>query len=317
RHSKSKTLSGGMIRKLCVGMALCGNSKVVMLDEPTAGMDPSARRALWILLKRQKEGRTILLSTHFMDEADLLGDRIAIMAAGQLQCCGSSFFLKKKFGAGYNLVMDKSPECRPAEVTALLRKYIPDIEVHSNVGSELIYLMEQSYSSKFEPMLKELENNSKGLGILGYGISLTTMEEVFMKNRKNSVSVGILGRTILLSTHFMDEADLLGDRIAIMAAGQLQCCGSSFFLKKKFGAGYNLVMDKSPECRPAEVTALLRKYIPDIEVHSNVGSELIYLMEQSYSSKFEPMLKELENNSKGLGILGYGISLTTMEEVFM
>ncbi|XP_023310224.1 ATP-binding cassette sub-family A member 3-like [Anoplophora glabripennis] len=181
RHSKSKTLSGGMIRKLCVGMALCGNSKVVMLDEPTAGMDPSARRALWILLKRQKEGRTILLSTHFMDEADLLGDRIAIMAAGQLQCCGSSFFLKKKFGAGYNLVMDKSPECRPAEVTALLRKYIPDIEVHSNVGSELIYLMEQSYSSKFEPMLKELENNSKGLGILGYGISLTTMEEVFMK----------------------------------------------------------------------------------------------------------------------------------------
>lgn len=74
------------------------------------------------------------------------------------------------------------------------------------------------------------------------------------------------GRTILLTTHFMDEADLLGDRIAIMAAGKLQCCGSSFFLKKKYGAGYQLIMDKSQSCVPSNITALLRKYIPGIEV---------------------------------------------------
>ncbi|KAI2474274.1 ATP binding cassette (ABC) transporter subfamily A member, partial [Diabrotica virgifera virgifera] len=54
RNSKASTLSGGMKRKLCVGVALCGNSKVVMLDEPTAGMDPAARRALWNLLETQK-----------------------------------------------------------------------------------------------------------------------------------------------------------------------------------------------------------------------------------------------------------------------
>ena len=72
--------------------------QVVMLDEPTSGMDPDARRSTWDLLQTHKGGRTILLTTHHMDEADLLGDRIAIMAKGELQCCGTSLFLKKKYG---------------------------------------------------------------------------------------------------------------------------------------------------------------------------------------------------------------------------
>ncbi|XP_063925793.1 phospholipid-transporting ATPase ABCA3-like isoform X3 [Zophobas morio] len=180
-NAKSSTLSGGMKRKLCVGMALCGNSKVVMLDEPTAGMDPSARRALWDLLQKQKQGRTMLLTTHFMDEADLLGDRIAIMAGGELQCCGSSFFLKKKYGAGYHLIMDKSPACQADKVTQVLQKHIPNIHIHGNVGSELTYLLAENQSSVFEEMLQDLEQQSDKLGIRSYGISLTTLEEVFMK----------------------------------------------------------------------------------------------------------------------------------------
>lgn len=69
-NSLSKTLSGGMKRKLCVCIALCGRSKVVLLDEPTSGMDPASRRALWDMLREEKHGRTILLSTHFMDEGN-------------------------------------------------------------------------------------------------------------------------------------------------------------------------------------------------------------------------------------------------------
>jgi len=70
----------------------------VLLDEPTAGMDPEARRQTWDILQSQRAGRTMILTTHFMDEADLLGDRIAIMTDGQLQCCGSSMFLKNIYG---------------------------------------------------------------------------------------------------------------------------------------------------------------------------------------------------------------------------
>ena len=72
--------------------------QTVILDEPTSGMDPEARRQMWDILQSQREGRTMILSTHFMDEADLLGDRIAIMADGVVKCTGSSIFLKRKYG---------------------------------------------------------------------------------------------------------------------------------------------------------------------------------------------------------------------------
>ncbi|KAJ4444283.1 hypothetical protein ANN_06075, partial [Periplaneta americana] len=193
-HSQCQTLSGGMQRKLAAGVALCGGSKIVLFDEPTSGLDPAARRALWDLLQAEKEGRTILLTTHFMDEADLLGDRIAIMADGELQCCGSSFFLKKKYGksvlfnrdcAGYHLIIVKGSNCNVDSVTRLLQEYIPDLVVDQNIGSELSYLLNEDQSSVFEGMLAKLEENKNKLGLLSYGVSLTTMEEVFMKVGKD------------------------------------------------------------------------------------------------------------------------------------
>uniref|UniRef100_A0A8C3VQV1 ABC transporter domain-containing protein n=1 Tax=Catagonus wagneri TaxID=51154 RepID=A0A8C3VQV1_9CETA len=98
RDALSKSLSGGMKRKLSIIIALIGGSKVVILDEPTSGMDPVSRRFTWDVLRQRKRDRTILLTTHRMDEADCLGGRIAIMANGSLKCCGSSLFLKKIYG---------------------------------------------------------------------------------------------------------------------------------------------------------------------------------------------------------------------------
>ena len=100
-------LSGGSKRKLSVAIALIGNSKLVVLDEPTAGMDLSARRRLWNMLKKYKQGRIIILTTHYMDEADILGDRVGIMNEGELVCLGSPLFLKNRFGTGYTLTVIK------------------------------------------------------------------------------------------------------------------------------------------------------------------------------------------------------------------
>ncbi|XP_038057091.1 uncharacterized protein LOC119728778 isoform X2 [Patiria miniata] len=106
-NEKVCNLSGGMKRKLSVMIAFLGGSNIVILDEPTSGVDPHARRAIWDLISKNKKGRTILLCTHFMDEADLLGDRIAILDHGQLRCCGSSAFLKGRFTSGYTLTIAK------------------------------------------------------------------------------------------------------------------------------------------------------------------------------------------------------------------
>jgi len=67
-----------------VGIALIGEPKIVLLDEPTSGMDTTTRRRLWEMLKQYKKDRIIILTTHYMDEADILGDRICILAEGQV-----------------------------------------------------------------------------------------------------------------------------------------------------------------------------------------------------------------------------------------
>ena len=103
----AKNMSGGSRRKLSVAIALCGDSKFIMLDEPTSGMDLQARRSLWNMLKAYRNGRIIVLTTHYMDEADVLGDRIGIMNQGKIVCLGTSLFLKKRFGVGYNLTLAK------------------------------------------------------------------------------------------------------------------------------------------------------------------------------------------------------------------
>lgn len=105
-NSRVKTLSGGMKRKLCTGIAFAGGAPLVLFDEPTAGLDPRARRAIWDLMQTEKEERTIILSTHYMDEADLMGDRIALLNKGQLVCYGSPHYLKQIYPSGYRLVSD-------------------------------------------------------------------------------------------------------------------------------------------------------------------------------------------------------------------
>lgn len=177
----AKTLSGGQKRKLSVAIALIGDSKVVMLDEPTSGMDTSARRRLWDMLKRNKQGRIVILTTHYMDEADILGDRIAIMAEGKVVCTGSSLFLKNRFGVGYNLVIAKKTRDAAPQIDDFITQRIDNVKKLQEVSSEISYQLPTSSSKQFRNFFAEFDQSLDELGIRSYGVGITTLEEVFLK----------------------------------------------------------------------------------------------------------------------------------------
>ncbi|XP_050432298.1 phospholipid-transporting ATPase ABCA3-like [Adelges cooleyi] len=182
--SMAKTLSGGQKRKLSVGIALIGNPKIIILDEPTAGVDPPARRHLWSMLQKRKKGKVILLTTHFMDEADILANRIAVISKGSVRCCGSSIFLKNKFGIGYHLTLILNNEAKENSIIQLIKEYIPNAERARRHGHELSFILPHDSVGKFHLLFRQIETeikcNNGYLGIDNYGVSMTTLEEVFL-----------------------------------------------------------------------------------------------------------------------------------------
>ncbi|KAJ3265925.1 ATP-binding cassette sub- A member 3 [Chytriomyces hyalinus] len=182
RNELAANLSGGQKRRMLVAVAFIGDSRIVILDEMSSGVDPVSRRALWEVVNKNKAGRTIILTTHFLDEAEALSDRIAIIADGKLKCVGSSMFLKNKFGAGYNLnIMLKNTIVNQQildKITSTVQKHAPDAEVVSSAGSEIQFHLSEEHASQFSSLIKQLEMLPQ---IETFGLSVTTLDEVFMR----------------------------------------------------------------------------------------------------------------------------------------
>ncbi len=98
KKAKVKSFSGGMKRRLSLAISAIGNPKIILLDEPTTGLDPKVRQQIWDLIEKLKTGKSIILTTHSMEEADILADRLCVMVKGKLKCVGTSFYLKQKYG---------------------------------------------------------------------------------------------------------------------------------------------------------------------------------------------------------------------------
>eukprot|EP01083_Nonionella_stella_P139348 424928_1 len=214
---ESQALSGGQKRKLSVGIALMGDSQVVILDEPTSGMDPYARRFTWDFIKKRKRGRVIILTTHFMDEADYLGDRIAIMADGEIQCCGSSLFLKSRYGVGYTLTFVKQSRLvGNAPIESLVSRHCEGVSVLSSSAGEIVFRLPFDESPKFPNLFDACDRDSEIFGIQSYSISVTTLEEVFLRVAKgegNEEDVEIMRRKSAMNVRQIKSARLstMGD----------------------------------------------------------------------------------------------------------
>jgi len=169
-------LSGGMRRRLSIAIALVGSPYLIFLDEPTTGLDPDTRREIWNVLLRIKQGKCVVLTTHSMEEADILCTRIGIMSKGLLKAIGSNVRLKNKFGEGYSLKLNVIHE-KEEEVIQLISKILPEAELVDHLPGSLTFRV--SKNLKMSQLLTDL-SNFKGGGISDWGLSQTTLEDVFL-----------------------------------------------------------------------------------------------------------------------------------------
>ncbi|KAF2006147.1 P-loop containing nucleoside triphosphate hydrolase protein [Amniculicola lignicola CBS 123094] len=171
---KAKTLSGGQKRKLQMAMMFAGGSAVCCVDEVSTGLDPISRRRIWEILLAERSRRTIIMTTHFLDEADFLADNIAIMYKGTLKAEGTSATLKNKYGNGYTVKLPHNTDLDmtlsgPVEKESSRHQFVYRVAT-AGLAAELIDILEEH-------------------GIHDYQVSGPTMEELFLKATGDKIHV--------------------------------------------------------------------------------------------------------------------------------
>lgn len=188
-----------MKRRLSVAISAIGNPRIIFFDEPTTGMDPVSRRNVWELMQSLKKDKTIILTTHAMEEADVLADRIAVVVDGRIKCVGSPLNLKNVYGDGYKV----SLVCEPGnEVNAikLMDQIAPSNKFVDDSGGSMIFTVPLLSTKEITPLFKLIEEDEDDRSQIGHystnedaliaklksivsdcGISHSTLEEVFMK----------------------------------------------------------------------------------------------------------------------------------------
>ncbi|RWS06685.1 ATP-binding cassette sub-family A member 1-like protein [Dinothrombium tinctorium] len=176
-----KQLSGGMKRRLQLAIALIGGTDTLILDEPTSGLDVETRRSVWDFLLSVRKQYAILLTTHHMEEADILGDRIAIMSHGEIKCCGSPMFLKRVFGLGYVLRFEKRAEFKGVECRAFLQKHFNELQTVKESEYEFVCKIRKEESAKLGKFFDVASKMRDELGFTSIGLTASTMDDVFIQ----------------------------------------------------------------------------------------------------------------------------------------
>ncbi|CAL5059517.1 unnamed protein product [Urochloa decumbens] len=176
--------SGGMKRRLSVAISLIGDPKVVYMDEPSSGLDPASRKDLWKAVKSAKQERAIILTTHSMEEAEVLCDRIGIIANGSLQCIGSTRELKDRYGGSCVLAVTTLAG-EEEEVETLVRSMLPAANrVYHVSGTQKFEIPKEGM--KISEVFRAMEDAKSRLNILAWGLADTTLEDVFVRVAKDS-----------------------------------------------------------------------------------------------------------------------------------
>ena len=185
----ARNLSAGQRRKLSIAISLIGGSQVIFLDEPSSGMDITSRRNLWEILKRQCDGKIIILTTHYMEEASVLGKRIGIINDGKMKCIGSPLFLIEKFGKFMSLNIAKEEFADDNQIIEFVKGLAENVE-YEILSEEIMFRIpikdDESNGIKLKKKLDiqnfflSFDESMKNLKIKSYSVSMPTLEDVFL-----------------------------------------------------------------------------------------------------------------------------------------
>ncbi|XP_017123510.1 phospholipid-transporting ATPase ABCA1 [Drosophila elegans] len=181
--TKVKHLPSGLKRMLLLCCTLCGNSKIILLDEPGTSLDPLLRRDMWDLLRRERMGRCIIMSTHNIHEAEVVADQIVVLCDGQVIGYGTTRFLTHQAATDsfYLLICTKLDDCLVASVTDFLQERFTDIKVQSEYGIYVTYKLPTRHVSQFPRLFLELEQALVELRIQEFSVCAPTLGSVFLR----------------------------------------------------------------------------------------------------------------------------------------
>ncbi|KAL1529048.1 hypothetical protein AB1Y20_000011 [Prymnesium parvum] len=178
----TELLSGGQRRKASLIIALLGSPKFVLLDEPTAGMDPRSRRSVWDFVEASRAGRATLLTTHFMDEADVLCSRVVIVSKGTCAATGSPADLKAQYASGYHLSLALRPSARDGEaLLAFTQKHVRGATLEDASAEQAAITLPAEEADGFASLFASLDEAKASLGVESYGVSVPSLQEAFVK----------------------------------------------------------------------------------------------------------------------------------------
>ncbi|KAK9328130.1 hypothetical protein V1520DRAFT_12298 [Lipomyces starkeyi] len=190
KHRMASKLSGGNKRKLSLAIALLGNPRVILLDEPSSGLDALSKRVMWHILSAISPGKSIILTTHSMEEADALCNRAGLLSKSML-AVGTNTHLRKRFGGGYlvHILCASAPNTSEEEIALLLnwaKDRFPGMQVEERryAGGQLTFslpIQDGMSTLNASDIFKILEQDKEKLGIRYYSISQPSLEQVFLK----------------------------------------------------------------------------------------------------------------------------------------
>ncbi|KAM7269542.1 hypothetical protein ACFE04_025039 [Oxalis oulophora] len=176
---QARKYSGGMKRRLSVAISLIGDPKVVYMDEPSTGLDPSSRNSLWNVVKQAKRGRAIILTTHSMEEAEALCDRVGIFVDGNFECIGNSNELKARYGGTYVLTMTTSAN-NEEDIEKMVKTLSPNSKkIYQLAGTQKFELPKDEV--RIAEVFQAVEAAKRMFTVFAWGLADTTLEDVFIK----------------------------------------------------------------------------------------------------------------------------------------